>query len=98
MVQATQSNFSDLLSQNTQLRVPLYQRHYHWRSGQWDTLFNDILILAGERANGARATHFLGSLVLATPPGGSKGLLVVDGQQRLVTTSLLLCALRDEYD
>lgn len=98
MVQATQSHFGDLLSQNMQLRVPLYQRHYHWRSGQWDTLFNDILLLAGERASGTRATHFLGSLVLATPPGGSKGLLVVDGQQRLVTTSLLLCALRDEYD
>src|SRR5439155_15171547 len=48
---------------------------------------------------GGNASHFLGSVVLApsptNTPAGVQGWLVVDGQQRLTTLSILLCAIRD---
>nr|WP_269811397.1 DUF262 domain-containing protein [Kineosporia rhizophila] len=52
-----------------------------------------------DRAADRQTTHFIGSLVLApgatNGPAGVQQFLVVDGQQRLTTLSLLLCAIRD---
>lgn len=97
-MKAIQTEVRKILSTNVQYRVPLYQRHYQWSKHQWNALFRDVVNLAGDRLQNPSETHFLGSIVLATPPDGGRGLLVVDGQQRLVTYSLLLCALRDEFD
>ncbi len=96
MVQAKQTSISKLLRGEQQLRVPLFQRHYQWSKPQWEDLWNDLARLAMERADlDPAATHFLGSLVLSEAPGTSRGLVVVDGQQRLITLGMLLCALRD---
>ena len=81
-----------------QLRVPLFQRHYRWGekgAKEWQDLWNDIARLALDRRTQPDARHFLGSVVLSKPHPRSEGQLVVDGQQRLITISLLLCALRD---
>jgi len=55
--------------------------------------------LADDRIDHPKLTHFVGSLVLApSPSNGPAGVLeylVVDGQQRLTTLSILLCAIRD---
>lgn len=80
-----------------QYRVPLYQRTYAWSAKQLARLWSDVVQLAEMRKQDPYATHFTGSLVLATGgvgPGGTE-FLVVDGQQRLTTLSLLLAALRD---
>ena len=101
MVKAQEVNLQKVLEGSYQFLVPLYQRPYQWSKAQWDTLWNDVLRLAEERQedNGATATHFIGSLVLAPAPGAVAGgltkFMVVDGQQRLTTLSLLLAAIRD---
>jgi alkylated DNA nucleotide flippase Atl1 len=80
-----------------QYRVPLYQRTYAWSTKQLSRLWSDLVQLTETREQNPHATHFTGSLVLATGevgPGGAE-FLVVDGQQRLTTLSLLLAALRD---
>lgn len=96
MVSAKQTRFAAVLSGKYQLRVPLYQRRYAWKRDEWTALWDDVLHLALDRKTDSAERHFLGSVVLApTPNGAAHARLVIDGQQRLLTTSLLLCALRD---
>jgi alkylated DNA nucleotide flippase Atl1 len=80
-----------------QYRVPLYQRTYSWSPKQLTRLWSDVVDLADARLADPRASHFTGSLVLSTGgvgPGGTE-FLVVDGQQRLTTLSVLIAAIRD---
>lgn len=100
MVKAVETSLRELLEGAKQYQVPLYQRTYAWTSKQLGRLWDDIAQLAEDRAtHGPQITHFLGSLVLGpTPDVGPVGVskyLVVDGQQRLTTTTLLLAAIRD---
>ena len=89
-----------LLDGPRQYVVPYFQRAYSWRRRQWVTLFDDILELY---ELGARNSHFLGSVVLLAEADeiGSPTLsilsptLVIDGQQRIVTLSLFLAAVRE---
>ncbi|MBD8024863.1 DUF262 domain-containing protein [Microbacterium sp. Sa1CUA4] len=77
--------------------MPLYQRTYSWSLKQLGRLWSDVVDLSDARVDDPRATHFTGSLVLSTGgvgPGGSE-FLVVDGQQRLTTLSVLIAAIRD---
>ena len=91
--------------------LPHFQREYRWQKHDWQTLWNDAMTTYDAlkaRRDGERAhlpEHFLGALVLV-PQGVSNGTIpvhrLVDGQQRLTTLSLLLCAFAeatqsDEY-
>ncbi|HEY0260294.1 MAG TPA: DUF4268 domain-containing protein [Lacisediminihabitans sp.] len=99
VVKATETSFAGVLEGKKQYQVPLYQRVYSWRKKQLDQLWDDIVELVTTRRDEPGASHFIGSLVLATSPDfyavGVSKLLVVDGQQRLTTLTLLLAALRD---
>lgn len=99
MVKAAETNLAGVLEGKKQYQVPLYQRIYSWRKKQLDQLWDDVVELTQVRREYPGATHFIGSLVLATSPDfsvvGVSKLLVVDGQQRLTTLTLLLAALRD---
>ncbi|MEU8261586.1 DUF262 domain-containing protein [Micromonospora sp. NPDC048999] len=99
MVAARETTLQELLEGSKQYQVPLYQRTYSWTKSQLARLWDDILKLAEDRVDDANATHFIGSLVLApSPNNGPTGVaeyLVVDGQQRLTTLTILLCAIRD---
>lgn len=99
MVAARETTLQDILGGAKQYQVPLYQRTYSWGKDQLEKLWVDIIQLAEDRATQPDLTHFMGSLVLApSPMNGPAGVsdwLVIDGQQRLTTLSLLLCALRD---
>lgn len=79
--------------------MPLYQRTHSWTKAQHERLWNDIVQLAEDRVERPTLTHFIGSPVLApSPSNGPAGVsefLVVDGQQRLTTLSILLCTIRD---
>jgi len=80
-------------------RVPLYQRPYSWTEKQLSRLWLDLTSVTEQLARNQKATHFTGSLVLDLGRAGP-GLneyLVVDGQQRLTTLSILLCAIRDHF-
>src|SRR6188508_1529233 len=84
-----------LLAGTKQYVVPYFQRAYSWRRHQWNTLFDDILELYELQSENS---HFLGSMVLlAEKQTGDpvNATLVIDGQQRIVTLSLFLAAIRD---
>jgi len=67
--------------------IPVYQRDYAWTRINCQKLWDDLVDLK----NNARADHFLGTLV--TIGSGFQEYTVIDGQQRLTTTSILLIAL-----
>lgn len=87
-----------LLEGQKQFFVPLFQRTYSWGTTQWSTLWNDIMELY---KNGPQSRHFLGSVVskaLSGTPEGVSPFMLIDGQQRMTTLSILLVALRDAYE
>ena len=98
-MKATETTLKELLEGTKQYQVPLYQRTYSWSKDQHERLWSDLVLLAEDRQANREATHFLGSVVLApSPSNGPTGVhryLVVDGQQRLTTLSILLAAIRD---
>lgn len=99
MVKAQETYLETLLEGKKQYQVPLYQRVYAWDKRDRDRLWSDILELVETRRREKTATHFIGSVVLAESPDNAAArmqrFLVVDGQQRLTTLSLLIAAMRD---
>ena len=78
----------DVLGNGKRYTVPMFQRDYAWDETEWSDLWGDILTIAQD---GENAHHFLGALVL--PPTTDDGPLnIMDGQQRLVTLSVLALA------
>lgn len=92
---AQKATLFQLVDGNKQFRIPIYQRAYSWRQEHCARLLKDILTIAAAPAG---VTHFLGSVVYVADgnfmAAGVTPLLVIDGQQRLTTLSLLLLALR----
>lgn len=70
-----------------QLEIPVYQRLYSWREENCAQLLHDLLKIH----QSGQEKYFFGSIVAANAPVGSN-LLIIDGQQRLTTISLLLLA------
>ena len=70
-----------------QFVIPVYQRNYDWLIDNCDQLFSDLVKLS--RSN--RCSHFFGSIVTSSADS-SYNRLVIDGQQRMTTISLLLLA------
>ena len=68
-------------------KVPRFQRPYSWTREELDELWSDVVI---EGAPG----HFIGSIVAFST--GPDDFGVVDGQQRLITVTILLCCIRNE--
>jgi uncharacterized protein with ParB-like and HNH nuclease domain/alkylated DNA nucleotide flippase Atl1 len=100
-VQVRETNLKQLVQGEKQFRVPLWQRQYTWRIADHRLLWRDILeqyARTEDAAGASNSGHFLGSIVLSPLPSAASGVasyLVVDGQQRLTTLMLLLCAIRD---
>ena len=87
--------FAQLLDGAKQFIVPIFQRDYSWGTRHCLQLWNDVLRAGGD-AN--VKGHFLGSVVYVAAEENTAGItrwLLIDGQQRLTTLSLLLAALRD---
>ncbi len=82
-------------SQEKQFVIPIYQRVYSWEKEQCKQLWDDIIKIGGnDKANG----HFIGSIVFVQDgiyTTNYNELLIIDGQQRLTTITLLFIALRD---
>lgn len=76
--------------------IPLFQRAYSWDAKDWGTFWNDLMAQYDEED---RSSHFMGAIVtvpVKSVPVGVGKHLVIDGQQRLTTLSLLLAAIRDQ--
>ena len=89
-----------LIEGQKQFEVPIWQRQYTWGLRQHEQLWQDLLE-QDRQVHGqapASAGHFFGSVVLSPRDPSATGtthFLVIDGQQRLTTVMLLLCATRD---
>ncbi|WP_121286569.1 DUF262 and DUF1524 domain-containing protein [Helicobacter pylori] len=84
-------------SQEKQFVIPIYQRLYSWGKEQCKQLWDDIIKIGGnDKMNG----HFIGSIlyVLDGNTHSNNPLLIIDGQQRLTTITLLFIALRDHLN
>ncbi|GAA6783135.1 DUF262 and DUF1524 domain-containing protein [Helicobacter pylori] len=82
-------------SQEKQFVIPIYQRVYSWEKEQCEQLWDDIIKTGG---NDQIEGHFIGSIVFVHDGIYSTNhneLLIIDGQQRLTTITLLLTALRN---
>ncbi|GHR27479.1 hypothetical protein JP0094_12300 [Helicobacter pylori] len=83
-------------NQKNQLVIPIYQRVYSWEKEQCKQLWDDIIKIGGDdKMDG----HFIGSIlyVLDGITHSDNALLIIDGQQRLTTITLLFIALRNHW-
>ncbi|MEM9938431.1 MAG: DUF262 domain-containing HNH endonuclease family protein [Pseudomonadota bacterium] len=87
-LRAQESTLSDLLRPGLQLAMPPYQRSYSWDKDEVNDLLNDL-----NQASEEDTAHFIGAIVLVREKEGR--FLIVDGQQRLTTLTILLAVLRD---
>ncbi len=80
-------------TQTNQFVIPIYQRLYSWKKEQCKQLWDDIIKIGGnDKMNG----HFIGSILYVRDDNThSSPLLIIDGQQRLTTITLLFIALRN---
>lgn len=91
---ATKGNIYSILNGNKQFLIPVYQRYYSWDIEQCRRLWNDIVDMQKKNKQG----HFVGSIVNIAEqamPTGVQKYMIIDGQQRMTTLTLLLIALRD---
>lgn len=95
-MKASDANLQDILQSANQYVIPVFQRFYSWQQDDWKRLWDSLLELREPEHD--KKGHFMGSLVFvpeASLPNKVPAFQVIDGQQRLTTLSLLLCALRD---
>ncbi|WRG30232.1 DUF262 and DUF1524 domain-containing protein [Helicobacter pylori] len=91
--EATLSGFFEQ-NQTNQFVIPIYQRLYSWKKEQCEQLWDDIIKIGGnDKMNG----HFIGSILYVRDGNthSNNPLLIIDGQQRLTTITLLFIALRN---
>ena len=99
-MKARESRLNNLLEiRNQKFVIPVFQRKYSWTEKQCQTLWDDIISLS-ER--GADAGHFIGSIVCyqvndEEMPGVINEKILIDGQQRLTTLSLIMIAIARTY-
>ena len=92
-MKAKEANLLEILKEALQFVVPIYQRTYSWTEKECRQLWDDIL-----RAGRGDSVHFTGSIVYIVEDENAlvvrkTPFLLIDGQQRLTTVSLLLAAL-----
>jgi uncharacterized protein with ParB-like and HNH nuclease domain len=96
-MEARQISIEDFLSSNkTRFIIPVYQRNYDWREKNCLQFFEDIRNIG---LQGERKSHFMGSVVYVANSEidriDLKEYVIIDGQQRLTTSTLFLKALHD---
>ncbi|WBU65625.1 GmrSD restriction endonuclease domain-containing protein [Paracoccus aerodenitrificans] len=95
-MKATEAGLLAFLKKSPQFVIPIYQRTYSWTERECRQLWDDI-IRAG--SDDTISVHFIGSIVYIeaglSQVSHQAPLLVIDGQQRLTTVTLLLAALAE---
>jgi len=84
LMEPSNQTFQEILGNGVKYTVPRFQRDYAWDQEQWEDLWADIETLNEEHF------HYIGYIVLQRK--GKHDFEIVDGQQRLVTLSLLVLA------
>jgi uncharacterized protein with ParB-like and HNH nuclease domain len=78
--------YRQLMGNGLRYEIPKFQRDYSWETENWDDLWQDILVLLSDE----ETEHYMGYLVLQTT--NNKNFIIIDGQQRLTTMSILVLA------
>ena len=95
-MKATSANLLSVIKGPKQFVIPIYQRTYSWQITQCDKLLKDILRISKDDSIPG---HFIGSIVYFQESihtvSDVPELLVIDGQQRLTTISILIAAIAD---
>jgi alkylated DNA nucleotide flippase Atl1 len=99
-VKVNDDTIKGLVEGRVQFEVPIWQLQYTWRRREHQQLWQDLLEQYRQLAVEPPPStgHFFGSFVLSPRDPSATGVthfLVIDGQQRLTTLMLLLCATRD---
>lgn len=84
LMEPKNENFNELIGGSNKYIVPRFQRDYAWDIEQWEDLWSDINTLESE------GSHYMGYIVLQQKE--QYQYEVIDGQQRLVTLSLIILA------
>ena len=92
-IKASEQNLDKVFCDDYLFEIPFYQRPYAWTTEEVGELLDDLLFAMDKDAE---APYFLGSIVLIK--GDTPDSKVIDGQQRLTTLTMLLCALRELAD
>jgi hypothetical protein len=99
-IEGHQKNIRDLImGDNMSFHIPIYQRTYTWQAkNEVDKLINDIVEFAQEHEENSKADYYIGNIIVKNQTRGFiTERVVIDGQQRITTTILILCAIRDLY-
>lgn len=98
-MKATEAKFLEFIKKSPQFVIPIYQRTYSWTENQCRQLWDDIVRTGSDDAISA---HFVGSIVYIEKGlyqvSSQSPLLVIDGQQRLTSVTLLVESLARELD
>lgn len=95
-MKAVEAKLLEFLRKSPQFIIPIYQRNYSWTEKECRQLWGDVLRAGQDETIRA---HFIGSVVYVEKGmysvSSQSPLLVIDGQQRLTTLSLMICALAE---
>ncbi len=98
-MKATEANLLKFLRKSPQFVIPIYQRNYSWTAAQCEQLWADLIRAGRDEMVNA---HFIGSIVYVerglSSVTSQEALLVIDGQQRLTTSTLLIAALAKHFE
>lgn len=97
-MKAIQASLLNFLRMSPQFVIPLYQRNYSWTATQCRQLWGDLL---GAGRDEKVKAHFIGAIVYVEGHGNvvrQEPLVVIDGQQRLTTATLLIAALANHFE
>ena len=98
-MKATEANLLKFLRKSPQFVIPIYQRNYSWTATQCRQLWADLMRAGRDEQITA---HFIGSIVYVerglSSVTSQEALLVIDGQQRLTTSTLLIAALAKHFE
>ena len=89
-IKASEQNLDKVFCNDYLFEIPHYQRPYAWTTDEVGELLDDLLFAMDRDED---VPYFLGSVVLIKGDGPDSK--VIDGQQRLTTLTILLCALRE---
>ena len=84
LMDPTNQTFQEMMSNAVKYQIPRFQRDYSWQQEQWEDLWSDIETLPTEEY------HYMGYIVLQRK--SQRDYVVIDGQQRLITLSLVILA------
>lgn len=87
---------NELYKKDSIYSIPINQRKYSWKKDQYEEYWNDIISIIDDQDK----RHYLGVITLVKKEKSGvkpQGYEIIDGQQRMLTTLLFICALRDVY-